>query len=180
MTALGLALSVVCGFVAACGSNTAPTPTRAPVILQFSALTGPTDFLDQITEQGFQVRGLYYWFNNAGYGNPAPSIWLYRNMRSSEVTGDLTVTAVDGGLFTFTSVDLSPVQPTSYTLTGTKSEQTVFVKTGTAPHINGQLFSTLQGDHPDTLLDTLVISMIEPFNPCCEGYTYVDNISLKR
>jgi hypothetical protein len=162
------------------GSSTAPTESRVPVTLQFSALTGATSFIDQITEQGFQVSGPGFWYNNPGYGNPAPSIWLYRFMRFPEITGDLTISAVGGGPFTFTSLDLSPIQPTSCTLTGSKSGQPAFDQTGTAPHVNGQLFITVQSDHPETLVDTFVIHVIEPFAQCCDTFTYVDNISLVK
>jgi hypothetical protein len=133
-----------------------PGTGRASIIT-FGNLSGANqDPFTTYMEAGFTVTPTQgNWFQAQGFGNPTPSI--FAGPIGSPSQSAVTVTATDGGDFTFASVDLTSNSSSGSTfqITGFLNGNPVLGISGTIGNIN--TFNTESNAFPSTLMDTLVI-----------------------
>lgn len=110
------------------------------------------------SEAGFTVATTGgSWFEAHVFGNPTPSI--FAGPIGSPSTSSIQVTKDGGGLFDFTSVDLSPNNgPIEYKIEGLAGGSSVFTQSGTMSHV-GFFFETLLSTS-SALIDTLSITLV--------------------
>lgn len=166
-----------------CGGDkqpVAPTPVPMPVMLEFAALNGPPEYITStLTEQGFAVTPSPQWYN-ASFGRTGPSISLYRFQTLPTIEGTLTITATDGSLFTFTSLEAGPSQTMPYGFKGLKGGQVVMESANTSPRFGPEVMGLIANPSPTVAMDTLVIRITTTRAECCATQTYIDNIALMK
>ena len=148
--------------------------------ITFADLLTDNARVSSYTESDFTVlASLGEWVARTTYGAPAPFI-EFEAAGGTSVTGQLTVSAGDSGLFHFASVDLySSVTTIPYALTGIRDSATVFTVTGTVPNTFGD-FAPVQNPHSADLIDTLLITLTNAAPDCCDNPMGLDNIVLTR
>lgn len=149
-----------------------------PVTITFSGLSGNPNLspFAAYSESGFTVSPASgRWVILTDYGNPAPSIIFTRLATDPTITDEVTITA-GGSSFSFNSVDLySSITPIPYTITGLMNSNPVFAVSDTVPNTFGK-FATVLNPHSTDLINTLVITLSNPANPCCSNPVGLDNI----
>jgi PEP-CTERM motif len=159
-------LRIACGAALAAGLS-----SQAFAGIDFNTLTGNNeDPFSTYTENGFTVTSTTgSWFKAFNFGNPVPDIYL--GPIGAPTPGSVTVTD-GGGLFSFTSFDLSPNNGggAGYTYTGSKLGIVLYSFSSTDSVLSA--FSTITDSDP-TLIDTLVISLL----PNGQSSINIDNIN---
>jgi hypothetical protein len=158
------------------GSGTALT-------LRFDSLAVVTNRSPVTThvESGFTITaGAQGWMALTTFGNPAPFIQFIREAAQATVIGEATITASDGGLFSFSSVDVySSVTPIPHEIVGVRAGTAVFSLSGTVPNTFGT-FATISNPQSADLVDTLILRLTNPATPCCSNPVGFDNVVLRR
>jgi len=157
------------------------TPVSPAVSMGFFGVTGHfVRFEGPYSQSGFTLNttgGNWFSTRRTGFLDGA-YIYFMRYAGDPTLTAEVRLTAA-GSLFRFTSVDVfSTDTEIPYTITGLKDSSPVFTLTGTVPNPSGQIAPVINSNASATV-DTLVIRLSNPANPCCANAVGIDRIGLR-